>query len=166
MVLIGDDVHRRERQGRISHREVTIPEKNDPKFRQWKAKNHMVMSWLINSMNNEIGENFLLYGTTKEVWDAARVTYLSSENTSELFQIEAILHDLRQGDLTVTQYFNTSLLIGNSICLKFTHGSALKTPPSIRRLWSKNGRLNFFSAPTKNWISPTKSDGDQTSPRC
>ena len=67
----------------------------------------MAMSWLINSMTNEIGENFLLYGTAKEIWDAVRETYSSSENTLELFEIEAALHDLRQGDLTVTQYFNT-----------------------------------------------------------
>ncbi|KZV16011.1 hypothetical protein F511_14377 [Dorcoceras hygrometricum] len=67
----------------------------------------MVMSWIINSMTNEIGENFLLYGTTKEIWDAAKETYSNKENTSELFEIESILHDLRQGDLTVTRYFNT-----------------------------------------------------------
>ena len=47
--------------------EVTIPKKNDPKFRQWKIENHMVMSWLINSTNNEIGENFLLYRTAKGI---------------------------------------------------------------------------------------------------
>ena len=66
----------------------------------------MVMSSLINSMNNDVGENFLLYGTAKEIWDAAREIYSGSNNTSELFQIEATLYDLRQGDLTVTEYFN------------------------------------------------------------
>ena len=86
--------------------EVAILEKTDPKFRVWKTKNHMVMSWLINLMNTDIGENFLLYGTTKEIWDAARETYSNFENTSEIFEIEATLHDLRQGDLSVTQYFN------------------------------------------------------------
>ena len=65
--------------------EVAILEKTDPKFRVWKTKNHMVMSWLINWMNTNIGENFLLYGTTKEIWDAARETYSNFENTSEIF---------------------------------------------------------------------------------
>ena len=81
-------------------------QKTDPKFRVWKTENHMVMSWLINSMNTDIGENFLFYGTAKEIWDAARETYSNYENTSEIFEIEATLHDLRQGDLSVTQYFN------------------------------------------------------------
>ena len=65
------------------------------------------MPWLINSMINDIGENFLLYGTTKEIWDTAKETYCSNENTSKLFEIESILHDLYQGDMSITQYFNT-----------------------------------------------------------
>ena len=36
--------------------EITIPGNGDPKYRKWKTENHMIMSWLINSMNNEIGE--------------------------------------------------------------------------------------------------------------
>lgn len=83
------------------------PNKTDEKFKVWNAENNMVMSWLINSMTNDIGENFLLYGTTKEIWDAAKETYSNNENTLELFEVESVLHDFRQGELTVTQYFNT-----------------------------------------------------------
>ncbi|XP_073284992.1 uncharacterized protein [Primulina huaijiensis] len=86
---------------------ITQPKSDDPKFKAWKTENNMVMSWLINSMTNEIGENFLLYGTTQEIWEAAKETYSNNENTSELFEIETILHDLRQDDLNVTQYYNT-----------------------------------------------------------
>ena len=58
-------------------------------------------------MTNEIGENFLLYGTTKEIWDATKETYSGFERTSELFFAESILHELRLGDSCVTQYFNS-----------------------------------------------------------
>ena len=83
--------------------EVATPKAEDPQFRTWKIKNSMVMSWLVNSMTNEIGENFLLYGTAHEIWEAAREFYSSKENTSE---IETHLQDLRQGDPSVTQYYN------------------------------------------------------------
>jgi hypothetical protein len=106
MVIISHDVYLWKGQSYLTG-DIIIPEKNNPMFRTWKTENHMVMSWLINSMTNEIGENFLLYGTAKEIWEAARETYSSSENTSELFEIEAVLHDLRQGELSITQYFNT-----------------------------------------------------------
>lgn len=83
------------------------PSSSDPRFRVWRAENNLVMSWLIGSMTTEIGENFLLYTTAKEIWDAARDTFSSSENTAELFHVESILHDLRQGENTVTTYFTT-----------------------------------------------------------
>lgn len=37
---------------------AAAPNKDDPKYRARKSENNMVMSWLINSMVNEIGENF------------------------------------------------------------------------------------------------------------
>ena len=76
------------------------------KFKTWKLENSMVMSCLINSMTNEISEDFMFYETTKKVQDAAKETYLDKENTSELFEVKRILNDLKQGELTVTQYFN------------------------------------------------------------
>ena len=82
------------------------PDESSPKFRTWKAENNMVMSWLLNSMTNETGENFMYYKTAKEIWDAARETYSNTENTSAVFEIKSILHDLRQGDLSITEYFN------------------------------------------------------------
>ncbi|PKA63925.1 Retrovirus-related Pol polyprotein from transposon TNT 1-94 [Apostasia shenzhenica] len=87
--------------------EISAPETTDPKYRAWRTDDHLVMSWLINSMTTEVGENFLLFRTAKEIWEAARETYSSTENSSELFEIETRLYDLRQGELSVTQYFNT-----------------------------------------------------------
>ena len=43
------------------------PSKEDPKYKTWKSENNMVMSRFINSMTNEIGENFLLYVTAKDI---------------------------------------------------------------------------------------------------
>ena len=66
----------------------------------------MVKSWLINSMTNEIGEKFILYKTAIETWDAVKETYSTKEKTAEHVDIEIVLHDLRQGDLTITNYHN------------------------------------------------------------
>ncbi|RVW64787.1 Retrovirus-related Pol polyprotein from transposon RE1 [Vitis vinifera] len=87
-------------------RAIVQPKEDDPGYRTLKLENSMVMSWLINSMTNDIGENFMYYGTTKEIWDAARETYSNIDNTSVIFEIKSILQDLRQGDSTVTEYFN------------------------------------------------------------
>ncbi|RVX11576.1 Copia protein [Vitis vinifera] len=60
-------------------REAAMPKTTEHGFRKWKIENSMIMSWLINSMNNDI----------------------------ELFQVESALHDFRQGEQSVTQYYNT-----------------------------------------------------------
>ncbi|EXB67203.1 Rae1-like protein [Morus notabilis] len=100
---------------------AAMPKATDPGFRKWRIENSMIMSWLINSMNNDIGENFLLFGTAKEIWDAAKETYSSSENTLELFQVESTLHDFRQGEQSVTQYYNTLTRYWQQLDLFETH---------------------------------------------
>ena len=84
---------------------ITKPAKEVAGYRKWKTENNLVMSWLLNSMNNDISENFLLFEMAKEIWDAAKETFSTTDNTAELFAVEGILHDLRQGEETVTQYF-------------------------------------------------------------
>ncbi|XP_034678880.1 uncharacterized protein LOC117909087 [Vitis riparia] len=76
-------------------------------YKKWIVENNMVMSWLVNSMTTDIDENFLSFDTAKEIWDIAKETFSDKENTSEIIQIEGTLQDLRQGNLTVTEYFNT-----------------------------------------------------------
>ncbi|KAJ1395404.1 Gag-polypeptide of LTR copia-type [Sesbania bispinosa] len=83
------------------------PKKGDPNLNKWKLENSLVMSWLLNTMTNEIGENFMYYDTAKEMWDAVKETYSNVDNTSAVFEIKSILHDLRQSDFSVTKYFNT-----------------------------------------------------------
>lgn len=65
------------------------------------------MSWLVSSMTTEIGGNFLFYFTAKEIWDAAQDTFSSMENTTKIFQIENIFHDLRQGESFVMTYYTS-----------------------------------------------------------
>ena len=75
--------------------DVATPEEKDSGYKTWMIENNMIMSWLVNSMTTEIGENFLLYSTAKEIWDAAKETYSNKDNSSKLVAIEGILHDLR-----------------------------------------------------------------------
>lgn len=65
------------------------------------------MSRLIHSITPDIGEKFLLCSTAKDIWEAAKDTYSGKDNTAELFEIESLLHYLKQGDSPVTQYFTT-----------------------------------------------------------
>ncbi|RVW82011.1 Retrovirus-related Pol polyprotein from transposon RE1 [Vitis vinifera] len=124
--------------------EAVMPETTEPGFRKWKIENSMIMSWLINSMNNDIGENFLLFGTAKDIWDAAKETYSSSENTSELFQVESALHDFRQGEQSVTQYYNTLTRYWQQLDLFETHSWNVRMMPATYRQIVEQKRLFKF----------------------
>lgn len=58
-------------------------------------------------MKYEIGENFLLYSTDNEIWSDAKEFYSSKETTLTIFEIETNLQDLRQGELSVTQFYSS-----------------------------------------------------------
>ncbi|KAF7802191.1 Retrovirus-related Pol polyprotein from transposon RE1 [Senna tora] len=51
--------------------------------------------------------DFMFFATAAEIWKAAKESYSDVENTAELFEIKGALHDLKQGELSVPQYFNT-----------------------------------------------------------
>lgn len=67
------------------------PKNEDLTYKEWKAENNMVMSWLINSMNPEIGENFLHCSTPAEIWEAAKEIFSSSKDALKLFENEGTL---------------------------------------------------------------------------
>ncbi|RVX11271.1 Heat shock 70 kDa protein 17 [Vitis vinifera] len=125
--------------------EAAMPETTEPGFRKWKIENSMIMSWLINSMNNDIGEIFLLFRTAKDIWDAAKETYSSSENTSELFQVESALHDFRQGEQSVTQYYNTLTRYWQQLDLFETHSwKCSDDAATYRKIVEQKRLFKFF----------------------
>lgn len=52
------------------------------------------MSCLLNPMVNEIGEKFMYYNTARQMWDTMKDTYSNMDNTSIIFEIKSLLHDL------------------------------------------------------------------------
>ena len=64
------------------------------------------MVWLLNSMELEISYPYMYYQTAKEVWDKIKVVYSNHVNSSHKLEIRTQLYGLKQGDQTVTQFYN------------------------------------------------------------
>ncbi|RVW55235.1 Retrovirus-related Pol polyprotein from transposon TNT 1-94 [Vitis vinifera] len=88
-------------------------------------------------MTADIGEDFLSFDTAKKIWDTAKETFSDKENTSEIIQIEGILHDLRQGNLTVTEYFNTLTRLWRQLDTFERKNHGVKPLPSLREAFSE-----------------------------
>ncbi|KAH9697911.1 retrovirus-related pol polyprotein from transposon RE1 [Citrus sinensis] len=95
--------------GKIGYltRDVKAPEIFDPSYGVWDAENSMIMAWLVNSMDEDIGANYMCYSTAKELWDNVSQMYSDYGNQSQIYELQLALGDIRQGDYSITKYFNT-----------------------------------------------------------
>ncbi|CAN1305472.1 hypothetical protein LINPERPRIM_LOCUS26530 [Linum perenne] len=82
------------------------PEESAATYQTWFENDNLVRSWLLASMQPSIGENYLLHQSAKDVWDDAKDTYSTTDNSSALFEVEARLYNLKQGDMDSTEFFN------------------------------------------------------------
>ncbi|XP_074352301.1 uncharacterized protein LOC141691461 [Apium graveolens] len=86
---------------------VVAPNISDPSYAKWEAENSLIMAWLINSMEVDIGKMYLFLSSAKEIWETVQEAYSDLENSAQVFELKSKLRDQRQNSLTVTQYYNT-----------------------------------------------------------
>ena len=96
-------------QGKIGYitGDKKAPAANDSMFDKWDAENSMVMTWLVNSMEEDISSNYMCYTTAQELWDNVSQMYSDLGNQSQVFELTLKLGEIRQGDDSVTKYFNS-----------------------------------------------------------
>ncbi|RVW34837.1 Retrovirus-related Pol polyprotein from transposon RE1 [Vitis vinifera] len=122
-----------------------MPETTEPGFRKWKIENSMIMSWLINSMNNDIGENFLLFGTAKDIWDAAKETYSSSEILQNCFRLNQLYMTSAKESSQLLSITTHSQGIGSNLTyLRLIHGNVRMMPATYRQIVEQKRLFKFF----------------------
>jgi hypothetical protein len=83
------------------------PAPEDPTYSTWDTKNSMVMTWLVNSMEEDTWENYMCYSTAKKLWDNVTQMYSDLGNEYQIYELTLKLGDICQGNDTVTKYFNS-----------------------------------------------------------
>ena len=81
------------------------PKDEGESYDRWEAENSMVMSWLVNSMEPDVGRTYLFLPTASEIWEAVKETYSNFGNAGQLFEIKTQLRKAKQGEKSVTQYY-------------------------------------------------------------
>ncbi|RVW50122.1 hypothetical protein CK203_012113 [Vitis vinifera] len=87
--------------------EKKAPAVDDPNYAIWDAENSMVMTWLVNSMEEDISSNYMCYPTAQELWENVNQMYSDLGNQSRIFELTLKLGEIRQGEDNVTKYFNS-----------------------------------------------------------
>ena len=95
MVSVDQNVYQGKREDWLSYGYVKAPEISDPSYGVWDAENSM------------IGANYMCDSTAKELWDNVSQMYSDYGNQSQIYELQLALGDIRQGDYSITKYFNT-----------------------------------------------------------
>ncbi|CAN1190788.1 hypothetical protein LINPERHAP2_LOCUS40694 [Linum perenne] len=63
------------------------PEEDDAAYEAWDSDNGTIITWLVNSMTEEIGAQYLGYQSAKEVWDNVALVFSDEDNQSQYYEL-------------------------------------------------------------------------------
>ncbi|XP_071902889.1 uncharacterized protein [Coffea arabica] len=95
----------RKKKGYINGKKAA-PAVDDSSYDEWEAEDSLVKSWLINSMSDNMISHFVQCGTTKEVWDAVKRSYLDVSDSSEVYELMKKTFHLQQDGRPLAEYYN------------------------------------------------------------
>ncbi|XP_073107281.1 uncharacterized protein [Elaeis guineensis] len=71
---------------------------------QWRMENSVVLAFLLNTMTSNVARSVQLLETAQEVWETVAQMFSQKQNSAQAFEIRSQLRQLRQGDLSITEY--------------------------------------------------------------
>ena len=80
------------------------PSSTSPLYTFWQRNDAMVLSWLMNSLNENIRNTVLYFDIAKALWDDLEGRFGQS-NEARLFQVQKDIVCLTQGDLDIVSYY-------------------------------------------------------------
>nr|KYP63586.1 hypothetical protein KK1_018165 [Cajanus cajan] len=83
---------------------VPKPSVDDPKRQSWKRNNSIIASWIMNSVSKDIAASISYTSTASDIWNDLKIRF-QKKNGLRIFKIKRDLMNLKQGDLTITQYY-------------------------------------------------------------
>lgn len=83
---------------------IAKPDPNSPYYSFWERCNHMVKTWITNSLSRELAVSVMCFDISKEVWDDINDRFVQS-NGSKYVQIQREINSTSQGSSNIATYF-------------------------------------------------------------
>ena len=75
-------------------------------YEQWKMQDSMVKGLLLNSLDPSLIGNFHRYSTAREVWDALATTFFDGGDSSQIYDLQQKVNQLKQSGGSLENYYN------------------------------------------------------------
>ncbi|XP_070669026.1 uncharacterized protein [Malus domestica] len=83
---------------------LKAPSPDSNEYPTWSRCNDMVIAWIVNILEGEIGDSVLYYTTARAVWEDLRERF-SQSNAPRIFQLQQEIAYLTQEQLSVAAYY-------------------------------------------------------------
>ena len=100
---------------------ISMPEINSATYDTWLSKDHLVMSWLLNSMEPKIAEIFNYSESSMHLWKDVKEMYGNQNNSARVFQLKRDIANLQQEEKSFVQYLGSLTSMWNELDLYRPH---------------------------------------------
>jgi len=100
---------------------ITPLDSSSQAYEAWQCKDQLVLSWLLNSMKNQIAEIFSYSESSLALWKAVKEMYGNQNNIARIFQINRNLANLQQDGKTYVQLLETLKGMWSELALYHPH---------------------------------------------
>ncbi|XP_019155904.1 PREDICTED: uncharacterized protein LOC109152706 [Ipomoea nil] len=83
---------------------ISAPNVGEVKYPYWRRCNNMVATWIMRAVSPEIASTILWVGSAERIWSMLKARF-SEADIFRISDLHAEIHQIRQGDLTVSAYF-------------------------------------------------------------
>lgn len=83
---------------------IVKPDESHKDYNRWMRCDYLVICWLMNSMNEEIGENFTFVESSAQLWNEIGECYGQS-NGPQIYQLKRELDNLKQENQSIMIYY-------------------------------------------------------------
>ncbi|XP_043703187.1 uncharacterized protein LOC122653277 [Telopea speciosissima] len=104
------------------------------------------MSYLVNSMDQEIAGRYLLLDSAAKIWKTAHDTYSQVGNAAQCYELRQKLHSTKQLELTLSQYYNKMCTMWQQLDFLRTFTATCDVDTTAFRKWEDGLRVFDFLA--------------------
>ena len=80
------------------------PAATDPDYLRWRQEDLRVFSWILQNLEQKLMNNMARYKSAKSLWDALAVTYGSSGDALQIYDLLSRASRQVQGEWTLEEY--------------------------------------------------------------
>ena len=114
-------------------------------YEQWKMHDSMVKGLIPNSLDSSLIGNFHRYSTAREVWDALATTFFDGCDSSQIYDLQQRVHQLKQSGGSLKKYYNELQGLWKEIDFRRPNPMVCTMDIKKHNSWVQQDRVYFFS---------------------